>query len=237
MWSYYGSKANLIDCYPMPKHRKLIEPFAGSARYALKHFDRDVLLVDKYDVIIRIWKWLQKCSPSDVLSLPRRLTKGQTLNDFTFECEEAKLLMGFLIKKGIERPAIKPTDWVTIQRPNFTNFSIKRIAANIWKIRHWEIRHGDYRDIQNQSATWFIDPPYQFGGHAYVMSNKSIDFHYLAEWCKTREGQTIVCENSKANWLPFKEVTKQKGTARTTTEVIWSNGVTAFDNEQIKLFK
>ena len=66
MWSYYGAKTNVIDHYPPPKCDKIIEPFAGTARYALKYFDREVLLVDKYDVIVKIWKWLQLCSPSDI---------------------------------------------------------------------------------------------------------------------------------------------------------------------------
>ena len=52
MFSYYGSKSKVVDLYPRPKFDKIIEPFAGSARYALKYFDRDVLLVDKYEVIV-----------------------------------------------------------------------------------------------------------------------------------------------------------------------------------------
>ncbi len=59
MWSYYGAKTSIVDYYPKPKFDKIIEPFAGTARYALKYFDRDVLLVDKYDVIVKIWRWLQ----------------------------------------------------------------------------------------------------------------------------------------------------------------------------------
>lgn len=54
MWSYYGAKTNVINFYPRPKHDKIIEPFAGTARYALKYFDRDILLVDKYEVITKI---------------------------------------------------------------------------------------------------------------------------------------------------------------------------------------
>ena len=50
MWSYYGGKSKVVDYYPTPKQSKIIEPFAGSARYALKWFDRDVLLVDKFDI-------------------------------------------------------------------------------------------------------------------------------------------------------------------------------------------
>jgi site-specific DNA-adenine methylase len=33
MFSYYGSKSKIIDHYPAPKFNKIIEPFAGSARY------------------------------------------------------------------------------------------------------------------------------------------------------------------------------------------------------------
>ncbi len=54
MFSYYGSKSKVVDLYPSPKFGKIIEPFAGSARYSLKYFDRDVLLVDKWEVIIKI---------------------------------------------------------------------------------------------------------------------------------------------------------------------------------------
>ena len=72
MWSYYGSKANIVHAYPKPVFDKIIEPFAGSARYALRHFEKDVLLVDKYEVIVKIWKWLQTCSEGDILGLPHK---------------------------------------------------------------------------------------------------------------------------------------------------------------------
>lgn len=235
MWSYYGAKTNVVKYYPKPKYSRIIEPFAGSARYALKYFDRDILLIDKYEVIVKIWKWLQQCSEKDILSLPRRLKPGQTLNDFSFDCDEAKWLMGFLIKKGIERPAIKPTEWVTVQRPNFTNFSLQRIAKNLFKIKHWKIEVGTFEQIPNQKATWFIDPPYQFGGHAYVMNNRKIDFSELGKWCKERSGQVIVCETLKATWMDFKPLIIQKGSAGWQKEAIWCNEVTAFDNQQLKL--
>jgi site-specific DNA-adenine methylase len=236
MWSYYGAKTNVVKSYPPPKHGKIIEPFAGTARYALYYWEREVVLVDKFPVIVSIWKWLQKCSKEDILKLPRKLSKGQTLNDFTFDCQEAKWLMGFLIKKGVERPAITPTDWVTVQRPNFTNFSLQRIASNLHKIKHWEIVCADYESIPNEKATWYIDPPYEFGGAAYVMSNRDINFERLAEWCKGRQGQVIVCENSKANWMDFIPLKKQKGTKRSTTEVLWTNEETSYKSSPIPMF-
>lgn len=236
MWSYYGAKTNIVNFYPKPKHDKIIEPFAGSARYALKYFDREVLLVDKYEVVVKIWKWLQICSSSDILSLPRQLKPGQTLNDFSFDCDEAKLLMGFLIKKAVERPATKPTQWVTVHRPNFTNFSLQRIAKNLDKIRHWEIIHGTYEDIPNQEATWFIDPPYVVGGKAYVMGSRKIDFNHLSDWCTSRIGQTIVCESSNAEWLPFKPMVNQSGCTGLQKEGIWTNEKSEYDTIQSSLF-
>ena len=40
MWSYCGSKSKLVKHYPTPKHNLTIEPFAGSARYALRYWER-----------------------------------------------------------------------------------------------------------------------------------------------------------------------------------------------------
>ena len=71
MFSYYGSKSKIINLYPSPKHGKVIEPFAGSARYALKYFDRQVLLVDKYSVLVEVWHYLQQASEADILGLPK----------------------------------------------------------------------------------------------------------------------------------------------------------------------
>lgn len=234
MWSYYGAKTNLVDLYPKPKHGLIIEPFAGSARYALKYFDRDVLLIDKYPVLVRIWKWLQSCSPNDILKLPR-FKPGQTVNDFIFDCDEAKWFMGFIIGCGAERPRIKATDRKTIARPNHINYNLNRVAGELFKIKHWQIIEGDYLAAPNVSATWFIDPPYEFGGQAYVMSSKKIDFNSLAEWCRSRTGQVIVCENTKATWMDFKPMKKQRGSLHTTTEAIWSNEPTAYDYEQQRL--
>ena len=234
MWSYYGAKTNIIDYYPPPKFDKIIEPFCGTARYALKYFDHDILLVDKYDVIIKIWKWLQKCEISDIEKLPHFLSPEDNLNNYNFDCEEAKLLMGFIIAKGVERPRLKPTERATISRPNNINFTLNKIKKNLHKIKHWKILHGSYLKLKNEKATWFIDPPYQFGGFAYV-ENK-IDFNQLATWCKERLGQIIVCENIKANWLPFLPMINNKGTHKITTEVIWSNYPTSYDHIQQKLF-
>jgi site-specific DNA-adenine methylase len=233
MWSYYGSKTNIVDAYPRPKHSKIIEPFAGTARYALKYFDRDVLLVDKYEVIVKIWQWLQKCSSSDILGLPR-FKKGDNINDVTYDCEEARLLTGFLVGFGFATP--RDTATVRLRnRPNAQNYTIGRIAAELYKIRHWTIRHGSYNEIENEPATWFVDPPYQFGGHAYKHSNKKIDFDHLSQWSRDRKGQVIVCENTKATWMDFKPLVNQNCLSGKNLEAIWTNEVVSYAGRQLEI--
>jgi len=50
-------------------------------------------------------------------------------------------------------------------------------------------------------------------------------------------GQIIVCENTKADWLPFLPMKKIQGAAQSfTTEAIWSNHKTNYDDIQQKLY-
>lgn len=222
MWSYYGSKSKIVHLYQPPKYGKIIEPFAGSAKYALRYWDREVLLVDKYDVIVRLWNWLKIASAKDILGLPR-LKEGQRVSDFQYDCEEQKILMGFLACQSTVSPQDKATFRSTAHRPKWFDYSIQRISQDIEKIRHWEIRQGDYADIANQEATWFIDPPYTEGGQYYKHSSKDIDYKALAEWCNARHGQAIVCENGAADWLPFSPLRQMRGSRYTKTEVVWYN--------------
>ncbi len=161
---------------------------------------------------------------------------GEDINDFDYDCPERRYLVTFIHSFGSHR--IRQTSTPRIrERPNCPNHSLNRIASELWKIKHWEIRHGSYLDIENQEATWFIDPPYQTGGHSYPESNKKIDFDHLSAWCQQREGQTIVCENMKADWLPFKPMTHHYTLSGRYSEAIWSNLPTPFDHIQTSLLE
>lgn len=225
MWSYYGSKSKIVDLYPPPKYGKIIEPFAGSAQYALKYWDRQVLINDKYDVVFRIWKWLQQCSKEDILSLPEPKL-GEKINREDFDCIEQAWLMGFMVQKGVSTPMLTVSPFAA----GTIGLEKKKIASNLFKIKEWEITNNDWLEIENQDATWYVDPPYQNKGYKY--KHCKVDFKMLGQWCKDRKGQTIVCENQGADWLPFKKVREFKGTTQKNVEVIWSNIPTNYDNEQ-----
>jgi len=227
MFSYYGSKSKIVDYYPPPKHNKIIEPFCGSARYALKYWQKDVLIMDKSENLIKVWKWLQQCSKQDILGLPK-LTTGLDIRKIELS-EIERTFLSYLVASG--RPSNIVTKFMDYDNGNQKVY--KRIADSLELIRHWEIKLGSYTELENVEATWFIDPPYQFGGDHYKKSAKQIDFNYLGEWCKSRNGQVIVCENMKADWLPFKPVVKLQGVSNTNTiEAIWSNQRTNYDAQQ-----
>ena len=217
-------------------HDVIIEPFAGTAKYSLKHWHKEVILYDKYELLVNLWKWLQTCSPNDILTLPV-LKMGQHLNDFEFDCEEAKHLIGFNIAAGDATPRGTASIRTTVDRPTRQQTRLRTIAKNLHKIKHWQVIHGSYESIENREATWFIDPPYQTtGGHYYKHSNKEIDFAHLAGYCMSREGQVIVCESTDADWLPFQPMMWRRGYKKKFKEAIWSNMPTVYDHEQQQLF-
>jgi len=216
MWSYYGRKKQIIKKYPKPNKDLIIEPFAGTASYAYEYWEKDVVLIDTFDIIIKIYRYLQKASPNDILSLPEFDDGEYFLDRCQYLCDEERWLIGFCSNQGSERPRH------TAGRMNFNYWKNdkKRIANDLYKIKHWNFVLGDYHTVANMDATWFIDPPYQCQNR-YV--HNSIDYEELSVWCKSRKGQVIVCENSSANWMNFVPLTNLHGQKTKTLEMIWTN--------------
>lgn len=221
MWGYYGSKSKIIKKYPLPKYSKIIEPFAGTAQYSLLYWDREIHLIEKYDVIANLWKWLQKCSRQDILCI-RKLKFGENTDDFKWNCQEEKDLIGFIITGGPSMPKKTASRWKTIVRPNTQEYKLNYIADNLEKIRHWKITLGDYELANNEEATWFIDPPYIVNGKYYKFGSKYLDYNNLGKWCRERKGQVIACEAEGADWLPFVSLTEARGNCKIHKEVIWT---------------
>ena len=98
MWSYYGRKTKVIKQYPMPEYDIIVEPFAGTAVYSLydNNWKKEIHLVEKYDVIVDLWHYLQQASEKDILSLPD-IECGESLDNYNQLCKEEKYLIGFAI--------------------------------------------------------------------------------------------------------------------------------------------
>lgn len=224
-FTYYGGKWRASPHYPKPLHDTIIEPFAGAAGYSVRYPEKKVILIEKYKRIADMWKWLVNSSEEEILNLPTIITNINDLN----VCEEAKTLLGFWLNKGSASPCVTPSKWMREDlRPNqFWGKIIQaRTASQVEFIKHWEVIYGDYTDAPDIEATWFIDPPYHQAGKHYKHGSSQIDYKFLADWCKSRKGQVIVCENEGADWLPFetfKTIKGMSGKNRTkiSKEVIW----------------
>lgn len=199
MFSFYGSKSKIVNKYPAPLHPIIIEPFAGSARYSLKYWEHDVILWEIDPKIYSIWKYLQRATSQEILDLPdvENATRLETIDGFSQLSDPEKWLIGFCCNGG----SAQPKNVSGHHNFNSWNKDKIRIAKDLYKIKHWDINLGSYHSIPNIKATFFVDPPYMEKGKWYTYNR--IDYKYLADWCKNRRGQVIVCENSTAGWLPF----------------------------------
>src|SRR5690606_17747868 len=140
---------------------------------------------------------------------------GQVLDDLKV-CEEAKWLIGFWLNRATSSPRKSPSKWMRegIRPGSFWGDRVRQtIASQVDSIRHWKVICGDYtKCTTRKKATWFIDPPYQRAGAHYRYGSQHIDYDALRDWCRSRNGQVIVCENKGATWLPFQDLADTKTT-------------------------
>lgn len=221
-FSYYGSKYIIGKHYAPPAHDTLIEPFAGSACYSLRHYRKNVILYDLNPKICMIWEYLIRVSPEEIMQIPLDYKHLDELNVIP----EVRALLSFWNTRAAAYGSDVRSSWT----PNFkmgapTPEMLHRVATQVPYIRHWRIVCDSYKNIDNTSATWFIDPPYQ-GIYGSKYKCNDIDYKFLGEWCRAREGQVIVCEREGADWLPFEHFRLSRNASRTKNhnEVVYLQG-------------
>lgn len=228
-FSFYGSKWHLAPKYPAPMYDTIIEPFAGSAGYSLRYPERQVILIEKDPIVAAIWRWLISANPDQIASLPEP-KQGESLDDYDLS-QEARWLMGFWVNQTGSRPNTKVTKFGAFTHPGGRNRCeayIDRALSQVESIRHWTIIEADYTSAPASQATWFVDPPYQREGKKYRFGSDQLDYASLGAWCEKLPGQSIVCENLGADWLPFKPFSRLEGTTYRgkrviSQEAVWLN--------------
>lgn len=228
-FKYYGGKFRVAPRYPAPKHKTIVEPFAGAAGYSVRYHWHDVVLCDKSPIICGIWDYLIKASAEEILALPD-LQFGEEVSSLNI-CQEAKWLIGFWANPGCASPRDRLSsfarfkmehDGIERQCSVWGPSARRRIASQVDSIRHWQVFNVDYRDCPiSGPATWFIDPPYAAMGKCYPYGSRQMDFADLADWSTSRNGQVVVCEAEGADWLPFEPFGKVKSTHGASSEVVW----------------
>jgi hypothetical protein len=230
-WNYYGGKFRVAPKYPAPRHPLIVEPFAGAAGYALRHHDRKVLLIDKDPVIAEVWRFLIGASPADVRAIPLAESTADLPDSVR---DGARWIVGFNPNFAKATPSTRLSSgsrWNLARGQMMYGWGHERrerVASQVEHIKHWQVMCADYQLAPDVPATWFVDPPYQRAGVHYRHGSKAIDFSHLGEWCRTRQGQTIVCEAEGADWLPFSALGEIKsfgkgGLVKVSREVWWTN--------------
>lgn len=236
-FTFYGGKWRAAPHYPKPKYDIIIEPFAGSAGYSVRYWDRSVILVEIDPKIAATWRCLTTVSKNEILSLPD-VEIGQTVDDLNV-CREARLLIGWWLNKGSSTPCKSPSSWMRSflsgelkGNPLFWSDRVRsRIAEQVEYIRHWTVIEASCTDIADidLQCTWFIDPPYINAGKHYRHGSNGIDYDYLSEWICSRSGQIIVCENDGADWLPFEPYLHTKASESSRGGKISKESIFTFD--------
>uniref|UniRef100_A0A6M3KQB7 Putative methyltransferase n=1 Tax=viral metagenome TaxID=1070528 RepID=A0A6M3KQB7_9ZZZZ len=230
-FNYYGGKWRAAPRYPDPNHGTIVEPFAGAAGYSTRHAGHRIILCDANEVIAGIWSYLIRATPAEIRALPD-VPRSGTVDDLRVP-QEVRWLIGFWLNNGSASPARSPSSWarkygeIKGERSQFWGPWVKsRLAKQVPLIRHWRVIHGSYADLDVPGdATWFIDPPYQVAGVHYPCGARGIDYGNLADWCRARRGQVVVCEQAGATWLPFQPHVDICNTHnKLSREVIWTSG-------------
>lgn len=209
MFSYLGSKSKLGPLYPKPRHGRIIEPFAGSARYSLLYPYNDVTLYDANPVVVDVWKYLIAAKKKDILALPDIESKV-SLDTITGLSDAERALIGFHLCRGKAKPR------KVGHGQNSWNKDKLRIAELVDSVKHWRAFNVDVlkTPIENPTglATWFIDSPYEImqegGSSDRYPYGDGIDRIKLAEFIRTRKGFVIACEGEGADYLPFEFLTE-----------------------------
>lgn len=222
MFKYFGSKLSIAAEYPPPVHDMIVEPFAGSAAYAVLHRrTARVVLIEADARVAALWRRLLGMTAEEIRALPDPV-EGEPSSD---------LLVAFAAGRTTRDTPVTFT--VSPRMEQRFRPMVNRIAAVVDECRHFEIVEGDYTAAPDVEATWFIDPPYaptpggrwdRARGGRYLHNNAGIDYPALAAWCQARTGQVIVCEQDGADWMPWNGHTAARdGAHGGYREVWWTN--------------
>lgn len=110
-FGFYGGKwRDAIKHYPDPRHRTVVEPFAGSAGFSVRYAHLDIVLCEVDPIIASVWTYLTKVKPREILKIPDVPLDG-TVEDLNL-AQEAEWLVGFWLNRGVSRPVKRPSKWM-----------------------------------------------------------------------------------------------------------------------------
>jgi len=229
LFKWFGSKWRAAAKYPtVPEGMTIVEPFAGSAAFALRYSNHPVHIYDCNEALQLLWPWLiGPATHADVMAIPTDLKVGQDIRDLDL-CPEQMILLKLWQRTGRyadSDAAWKVSSWGG-QPGQWTEACRARVAADVEKVKHWTFEPVDFTRV----GYYLIDPPYQFNAYDY---GTPINYERMVERiAEIPAGSLVVaCEAAcrktgvVPDYLPF-EHSHTSVTARRTygSELIFTHG-------------
>ncbi len=208
LFKWFGSKWLSSKTIPQPKYDTIIEPFAGSAGYSLRHSDKRVMIYEINPHIYNLWGWLIKsATDTEIREIPLGILEGTDIRTIGLSPGQQLLLKNWQRTNNVGNCwtispwGNKPGQWTENTR--------SRVADQVQHVKHWKI-FNDCTELYHCDSflecTWLVDPPYQYN---YQYGCNPINYTELADLVYKLRGQVIVCEavcsktGAAPNWLPF----------------------------------
>lgn len=208
LFKWFGSKWSASKHYPAPRFDRVVEPYAGSAGYALRFgAGRRVIIAERDPHLRLLWRWLiSEATAAQILEIPLDLPEGLDIRALGLNIGQATLLKTWQRTNNVGNCwttsawGSKPGQWTASTRA--------RVAAEFSAVRSWILTDSaeDLFASPAAPATWFVDPPYQFN---YRYKTAPLAYSTLGAQLASLPGEVIVCEardpktGLAPNWLPF----------------------------------
>lgn len=212
LFKWFGSKWSSSRYYPPPAFETVVEPYAGSAGYALRHAAGHRVIIAERDPHLRqLWRWLiSDATAQAILDIPLDVEVGRDIRTLGLSDGQALLLKTWQRTNNVGNCwtvsawGSKPGQWTPNTR--------QRVAEEFSAVRRWIVADSAeelFATPPSVPATWFVDPPYQFN---YRYKARTFSYDDLAEKIDAISkipGQVVVCEarcprtGEAPAWLPF----------------------------------
>lgn len=218
----FGSKWLSSKRLPVPEYDNIVEPFAGSAGYSLRHCEKQVLLCESDPHLYDLWAWLiGLATEACIREIPLGLPVGTDIRTLGLSAGQQLLLKSWQRTNNVGNCwTISP--WGNLPG-QWTANTRARVASEVGAVKHWEVTQDGMEIVRvcMEEVTWFVDPPYQYN---YQYKQPPIDYALLAARLRDARGQKIVCEavcpktGRVPDWLPFKPWEERVTSRRKATQ-------------------
>jgi hypothetical protein len=209
LFKWFGSKWSSSKRLPPPHFSTIIEPFAGSAGYALRHAHLSVFLYETDPWLRKLWQFLiSEATYEQVMAIPVEIPVGTDIRHLDLSEGQGLLLKTWQRTNNVGNCwtispwGNKPGQWTVSTR--------ERVSRQVECIKHWTLCAGDAFTAlsihKEEKATWFLDPPYEYN---YKYKSAPIQYSTFASLVHSVRGEVIACEardpdTGKApTYLPF----------------------------------